>query len=103
MPSELHAFGPDQHVDGALAGTLPRVPSTRTGPRVSSVTHPGRDASMVPAKMLLSPMNTHEAGARPVIDLEWWRYLLQPAVAEDGDAVGHRHGLRLVVGDVKPW
>src|SRR5262245_15738737 len=42
----------------------------------------------------------HATGARPVIDLERRRRLLERAVAEDRDAVGHGHRLGLVVGHV---
>ena len=40
-----------------------------------------------------------EAGARPLIDLFRRADLDDPAVVEDGDAVGHRQGLALVMGD----
>jgi hypothetical protein len=38
---------------------------------------------------------------RGAVDVEWSRELLKPPGLEHGDAVGHGHGLRLIVGDVE--
>ena len=42
----------------------------------------------------------HECVRRPVVELLGRVDLLEPAVAEHGDAIAHRHRLDLVMGDV---
>src|SRR5712691_9262840 len=91
---ELHALGPHQDVNGALAHAPPRFHVDphgaerleRHAPWLRFVHGAGEDIAVADEL-------TYEARARPVVDLERWRRLLQLAVAEDGDAVGHRHGL----------
>src|SRR6516162_9869713 len=74
--------------------------ATRTGPIPLSSTHPGREGSTRPAKKLLSPMNSPTKRLAGRLDVERGSDLFDLAVAEHGDAIGHRHGLGLVVRDV---
>src|SRR5438034_1669753 len=98
---EPYALRPHQHVDDALADASPRFHVDphgaecieRHAPRPRRVHGAGEDVAV--ANEL-----THETSAWPMVDLEWWRQLLQLAVVEDGDAIGHGHRFRLVVGDV---
>ena len=42
----------------------------------------------------------HESVRRPVVHIEWGADLLELAVAEYGDPVGHRHRFGLIMGDI---
>src|SRR6516165_1255722 len=63
--------------------------ATRTGP----IDPPGQEVAV-------ADEFPDEAVGRPVVDVERRSNLFDLAVAEHGDAIGHRHGLGLVVRDV---
>src|SRR3989454_2286711 len=101
VADQLKTLGTHEHVDGrareALAGVGIRLdrpePIELDAPRRAGVDASGEEAAVADEL-------AHESGARPVIHLERRRRLLERAVAEDRDTVGHRHRLGLVVSHV---
>jgi hypothetical protein len=93
------AFRPDHEVDVAgrerrLLGDPHRTDPLKLHPsRTRGVDAPGQEVAV-------ADEFSDEAVGRPVVDVERGSDLFDLAVAEHGDAIGHRHGLGLVVRDV---
>ena len=86
----------------ALAGAAPRGPRgrSRSGRRRRPPTSWSPSRSSVPSRWFMSPMKSATNGvAGPVVDLRGGGELVDVAGVHDGDAVGHRHRLLLVVRD----
>src|SRR5262245_1966010 len=94
---QLKTLGAQEHVDGrtreAPAGLGVRLDGAE--PVELHVRRPGVDATA--EEIAVADELAHEAGARAVVDLERRGRLLERAVAEDRDAVRHRHRLGLIV------
>src|SRR5262249_16314066 len=98
---QADALGPPQHADGGLPDLAGGVGIDLRG--TETIEDDGAEARGVDGageEVAVADEFADEAGARPVVDFERRSHLLELALAEDGDAVGHRHGLTLVVGDV---
>ena len=91
----LHSLGADQD-QHALARTLP---VRRRGERAKRRVDPPGAGDLARQQVGAPDEAGDEAVRRPVVDLVRGRRLHQPAVAEDGDAVGERERLVLVVRD----
>ena len=89
---------PDAH---ALAGRrLAHDAADAEARGADRATRPSPSRSSVPSRWFMSPMKSATNGRRrPVVDLRGRGELVDVARVHDGDAVGHRHRLLLVVRD----
>src|SRR5438067_8816618 len=98
VADQLKTLGAQEHVGGRAREVLARVGIRLDRPEAVELDAP-RCGSVDAAgeEVAVADELAHESGARAMIHLERRRRLLERAVAEDRDAVGHRHRLGLVV------
>src|SRR5262245_9343072 len=96
--TQPQAFRPDHDIDVAGRGHCWLCDPHRTDPRELDPSRTRRiDASG--QEIAVADELSDEAVGRPVVNVERRADLFDLAVAEHGDAIGHRHRLGLVVRD----